>query len=149
MNKIKIQRGRNTITTDVAYIAGFFDGEGCITHINPNRLSWRIQFSQSDRPMLLKVKRFLRQQGIKSKIQLQTRKYSKPHFKTNKSCWMLLIGGRENTMRFLRGTLPYLVLKKTLAQDLRRFLILYGDLRAWNKPPQQSTCANAKEFRQP
>lgn len=30
MNKIKIQRGRNTITTGVAYIAGFFDGEGCI-----------------------------------------------------------------------------------------------------------------------
>ena len=30
MNKIKIQRGRNTITTDIAYIAGFFDGEGCI-----------------------------------------------------------------------------------------------------------------------
>lgn len=30
MNRIKIQRGRNTITTDIAYIAGFFDGEGCI-----------------------------------------------------------------------------------------------------------------------
>ena len=30
MNKIKIQQGRNTITTDIAYIAGFFDGEGCI-----------------------------------------------------------------------------------------------------------------------
>ena len=30
MNKIKVQQGRNTITTDIAYIAGFFDGEGCI-----------------------------------------------------------------------------------------------------------------------
>ena len=30
MNKIKIQQGRTTITTDIAYIAGFFDGEGCI-----------------------------------------------------------------------------------------------------------------------
>jgi len=27
---IKIKKGRNTITTDIAYIAGFFDGEGCI-----------------------------------------------------------------------------------------------------------------------
>ena len=27
---IKIKKGRQTITNDVAYIAGFFDGEGCI-----------------------------------------------------------------------------------------------------------------------
>lgn len=27
---IKIKKGRKTITTDIAYIAGFFDGEGCI-----------------------------------------------------------------------------------------------------------------------
>ena len=27
---MKIKNGRNTITTDIAYIAGFFDGEGCI-----------------------------------------------------------------------------------------------------------------------
>ena len=27
---IKIKSGRNTITNDVAYIAGFFDGEGCV-----------------------------------------------------------------------------------------------------------------------
>ena len=30
MTNIKIKKGRNTITTDIAYIAGFFDGEGCI-----------------------------------------------------------------------------------------------------------------------
>lgn len=30
MNNIKIRKGRSTITTDIAYIAGFFDGEGCI-----------------------------------------------------------------------------------------------------------------------
>ena len=30
MGNIKVKKGRNTITTDVAYIAGFFDGEGCI-----------------------------------------------------------------------------------------------------------------------
>lgn len=30
MREIKIKQGRKTITTDVAYIAGFFDGEGCI-----------------------------------------------------------------------------------------------------------------------
>ena len=28
--KIKIKKGRNTITTTIAYMAGFFDGEGCI-----------------------------------------------------------------------------------------------------------------------
>ena len=27
---MKIIKGRNTITTEIAYIAGFFDGEGCI-----------------------------------------------------------------------------------------------------------------------
>lgn len=27
---MKIKKGRNTVTTDIAYIAGFFDGEGCI-----------------------------------------------------------------------------------------------------------------------
>ncbi len=27
---MKIKKGRKTITTDVAYMAGFFDGEGCI-----------------------------------------------------------------------------------------------------------------------
>jgi len=27
---IKIKKGKNTITNDVAYIAGFFDGEGCV-----------------------------------------------------------------------------------------------------------------------
>lgn len=27
---MKIKNGRNTITTDIAYIAGFLDGEGCI-----------------------------------------------------------------------------------------------------------------------
>jgi len=27
---IKIKSGKNTITNDVAYIAGFFDGEGCV-----------------------------------------------------------------------------------------------------------------------
>ena len=27
---IKIKKGKNTITNDIAYIAGFFDGEGCI-----------------------------------------------------------------------------------------------------------------------
>ena len=30
MREIKIKQGRNTITNDVSYIAGFFDGEGCI-----------------------------------------------------------------------------------------------------------------------
>ena len=27
---MKIIKGRNTITTEIAYIAGFFDGEGCV-----------------------------------------------------------------------------------------------------------------------
>jgi hypothetical protein len=27
---IKVKQGRHTITTKIAYIAGFFDGEGCI-----------------------------------------------------------------------------------------------------------------------
>jgi len=30
MSNVKIKKGKNTITTDIAYIAGFFDGEGCI-----------------------------------------------------------------------------------------------------------------------
>lgn len=29
-SRIKIKKGRITITTEVAYIAGFFDGEGCV-----------------------------------------------------------------------------------------------------------------------
>lgn len=27
---MKVKNGRNTVTNDIAYIAGFFDGEGCI-----------------------------------------------------------------------------------------------------------------------
>ena len=41
---IKIKSGRNTITNDVAYIAGFFDGEGCIRikHANQGGNSYYI-----------------------------------------------------------------------------------------------------------
>lgn len=50
---MKVKHGRETITTKIAYIAGFFDGEGCIRLKNANHVIAHI--TNSNQKILMEV----------------------------------------------------------------------------------------------
>lgn len=100
-----------------AYIAGFFDGEGWIDCSNPS-----VGIAQSEPIVLSKIKAFLETHTIRSTIACIGRRSG---FKATKDMYYLRVTGKENTRNFCSYILPYLCVKKTIAQDLMRFNRMY------------------------
>lgn len=103
------------------YIAGFFDGEGCITLCRDSSFSPNVQMTQTEYSVLEIIKMFLEEHDIPS--QIYSWRSQGPNCKQR---WDLRIrGGRQTVKKFLENVIPYLIVKKLKAQDTLRTLVLY------------------------
>src|SRR5260221_9626709 len=110
------------------WIAGFFDGEGCVsTCTNTGRNgtgSISASVSQSAAiglEVLTDIKEFLGARGIKAYLTCQ--KHPKnPRINDN---WQLRVMARTSVAPFLRGVIPYLRVKRVIADDTLRYLIAF------------------------
>jgi len=104
---MKILKGRNTITTDVAYIAGLFDGEGCvrIKHANQGGNSYYViaHITNTNKKMLDKVEGLF---GGNTRIQEKGR---------NKKVYNWYITSSEAS-DFLKVLSPFLIEKEEQAK---------------------------------
>ena len=87
-----------------AYIAGFFDGEGCITF---NGKGFRIAVAQTNFEVLERIKKFV---GLGFIIKPTKRK---AHWKDS---WVYYIARQKDIYIFLRKILKHLVVKRQLAE---------------------------------
>ena len=127
-----------------AYVAGFTDGEGCIGFHSAKGARPNIQITQSGeigRIVMSRIAEFLGYQGVHSTLHCYASfgggSVSRKRYK---DAWFLRIHRKEDAIRFLQLTLPYLQVKHTIAQDILRFFILYPD---WASVVRRKThCVN-------
>ena len=93
-----------------SYIAGFFDGEGSLTH---NGKGFRITVPQTNEEVLNKIRDF---SGVGYVIKLRKRE---AHWK---DAWLYYIASTKGVCIFLEKASPYLVLKKKLALETIPYL---------------------------
>ena len=115
-----------------AYIAGFFDGEGSLglNKLGANSNCWRVSLAQGTVPVLEEMKCFLEEEGISSRLELNTNLFHMST-KNHKSVHQLRITVRADVVKFCRGVLPYCIVKKTVVQDAIRFLRIYPPLHRY------------------
>ncbi len=106
-----------------AYIVGFFDGEG-----NINARGHGIALFQNHLGVLQEIADFLRGEGLVSPKYRVKESGFRPD--GTKRCNVLKYSRKGDVLKFLNGVLPYLIVKRRLAEDLRRFLIIYPSLTA-------------------
>jgi hypothetical protein len=105
-----------------AYIAGFFDGEGCVNYatsssVNTHRI--RLTFSQAQPrgyKLLGELKEFLESQGCRV-ANIATSGYIKDKTKQG---WQLQIAAKDSTKKIMEAMMPYLHIKKLEVQDALR-----------------------------
>ena len=84
-----------------SYIAGFFDGEGSITHNNGT--GFRITIPQTNEEVLVVMRDFI---GFGSIIKLKKRQL---HWKDS---WLYYISNKKDVYHFLSQAAPHLIVKK-------------------------------------
>lgn len=110
-----------------AYLAGFFDGEGCVNYAHSGGVrSYRIRltFSQAfprGHVLLEQIKDFLKQEGCRVG-NISTSGYQK---EISKQGWQLQITERASTQLIMKAMFPYLHIKKVEVQDALRRQTLY------------------------
>ena len=113
---------------DWNYVAGFFDGEGCVsTHQNRARrgnFGTVVSMSQGGelgKELLGKIRGFLDERGMTAHVGIQRHPKSRP----NRIMWALRVCGRADVTLFLKTILPHVRMKKLIVQDTLRFLVAY------------------------
>lgn len=121
-----------------AYVAGFFDAEGCVTHRQlydenrepTHRLLGHVTMGQSGEAALNlfpKLRDDLARHGVRSSIVLAS-----PAQGNEQACYRLDITSQPERVKFMRGVLPYLYMKKVIVQDHLRYFTIFPQ---WNMPP--------------
>ncbi len=119
---------------DYSYIAGFFDGEGCITMAmgsSRHCTNPQVKITQADdigRKVLQEIQTFIHEKdGIKSSLRLAAPPKDGDSYRAlrKKPIWIFNIHSRESVSRFVKRVFPYLIVKKTKSQDVVRFLTLF------------------------
>lgn len=102
-------------TVDWSYVAGFFDGEGCIIwHLGR---TCQAKFTQNDRTVLLELQRFLLSFGIKSGISTA--------YTTRAPASDLYISNMFGIEEFLLHLLDYTIVKKdSIIESLEMFEVM-------------------------
>lgn len=95
---------------DWSYIAGFFDGEGSLTH---NGRGFRITIPQTNEEVLNKLRDF---SGIGYVIKLKKREI---HWK---DAWLYYVASTKDVCIFLKRVAPYLVIKRDNAEKAIPYL---------------------------
>src|SRR5262249_2004061 len=98
------------------YIAGFFDGEGCI-RVDIFQLTITQSVAKGGDRIFKEMQEFFLVHGIRSSIYRNLRVKS--------PVVVLRISERKSAIHFLNMTLPYLRVKRTPAQDILRYRKLF------------------------
>jgi hypothetical protein len=99
------------IETTRAYIAGFFDGEGCVNaHFSGGGPRLHLTFAQQRLAVLYYIQREFARVGIPSSIM------TRPGSKSNRPQSRLSVHGAVNISLVLKLMLPYLVVKRVEAE---------------------------------
>ena len=105
-----------------SYIAGFFDGEGCITW-SKNQTGKRYPYltmSNTNRYVLDSINRFLLEHGIRSKVYSWQSKES--IVKGWKQKYWLAIQDKTSIEDCIFGMIPHLIVKASKAEDTLELL---------------------------
>lgn len=120
------------------YIAGFFDGEGCVTcyqiarpkkKTNNGVVNVVASIAQSGKEGLFlfgEMKQFFLEHGIKCGIGNKKDKIATGH---HRAMYSLRITSRSDVTKFLSAIFPFLSIKKVPAQDGLRFLKIFPSLQ--------------------
>lgn len=92
------------------YIAGFFDGEGCITKSNKRFNGYQVIISQKEKHILDKIQEFLLVYDIRSAIYA-----NKKHGTQKNFVYSLYIRGQQCVFDFLSNVFPLIYIKKEKA----------------------------------
>lgn len=111
-----------------AYIAGFFDGEGHIGAMSRSNGSFALNFSITqagvDGELVLKqLATFMSTYNIEARFFYTTQKEAR--YKPLHRLYL----STADTLKALRFMLPWLVIKRQLAQDILRYRILFPNIR--------------------
>jgi len=115
-----------------AYIAGFFDGEGCLS-LQTTRMNISLyQSGDIGRAVLSEMSEWLKGEDIESCL------YHRKKFTllSKKELWELRISSRRSQLLFLRGVLPYARVKRILIQDFIRYYTMFPPNRWWLLKPK-------------
>ncbi len=122
-----------------AYIAGFFDGEGCISGAmyrqsraaKPNRYGGSGYFEavitqtrDVGLATFLEMQQFLAVRGIRSRVCKKRAQTA-----NRRETWGLIVKGRRHVITFLTGIVPFLRIKRIHAEDVLRFTRVYPSLQ--------------------
>ena len=126
---------------DWAYVAGFFDGEGSASQASGcSSPRMQIVITQKMHAPLEAIGAFLATHGIVATL------YG-PY--PSKSASKLVVSGHDDgSLKFFRGVLPYLIVKKALVEDAMRLLVIFPSMSrfasrlAWDngRRPPKSHC---------
>lgn len=112
------------------YLAGFFDGEGCVNYANSGSARTyrvRLTFSQAfprGKVLLSKIKSFLESNGCKlGKIHTSGRQATE-----DKQGWQIQVVRKDSTSKVMKEMLPFLEIKKLEVQDALRRQKLYPSI---------------------
>lgn len=86
------------------YIAGFFDGEGSITH--NSGIGFRVSIPQTNEQVLNEIRDFTK---LGTVIKITKRQL---HWK---DCWVYAIANKKDVLHFLSQITPHLIVKKELS----------------------------------
>lgn len=112
------------------YLAGFFDGEGCVNYANSgSKRTYRVRltFSQAfprGKRLLAEIKDFLEASGCRV-ANISTSGYMKDEAKQG---WQLQVAAKHSTELIMRKMLPHLHIKKLEVQDALRRIKLYPSI---------------------
>jgi DNA invertase Pin-like site-specific DNA recombinase len=123
-----------------AYIAGFFDGEGCLHAVGggahsetTNKAKFRVTIAQSNpigRDTLQEIADFLQSHCIKAYVlKHHNKKEQRLHPGKRRPMWNLWITQRQSIIWFVEGVFPYLRIKKQKAEDYRREVVAFPVFR--------------------
>ena len=132
---IKIKKGRTTITSRVAYIAGFFDGEGCIrikkaSQKGDSYYIW-VAITNSNNEIL---------EDVKELFGGQVRKAERT---VNKDIYHYLITASE-AVDMLKVLLSFLIEKKEQAELAIEY---HNNKGTWSKDRRKSTYLKMRELK--
>ena len=105
------------------YVAGFFDGEGSFTcgSASSRGMCFPVRFTQVNGEVMKHISEFLTAQGIKHGMH----QYTKVGSLGKQPQWIIHFASRAAVLLFTKNIAHRLHVKKTMAQDIYRFLVMY------------------------
>lgn len=111
-----------------AYVAGLFDGEGCVSIGGYDKCRLQLEVANTHLPVLLQLK-------TQYKGSVQPTKKAVPQAR---QCYKWYVTGKSRSQSFLLEILPHLVIKREQVEHALALLSLIGDgtrvpEEAWDK----------------